>query len=142
MCHLGSRHSILVALVTVGTAVVFTPLRAVEPTQGVAHVGFVHPQSPSTAARGVSVFWEHLRELGYVEGENLVVEARWADGRLEQLPALMAEVLGRKVEVLVTISTPAALAAKKATSTIPIVVAGMADPVGSGLVSSLARPGG
>jgi len=83
-----------------------------------------------------------LRELGYVEGQNLVIESRWAEGQYERLPALMAEVVGQKVDVLVTYSTPAAVAAKRATSTIPIVAAGLGDPVGVGLVSSLAHPGG
>ena len=92
--------------------------------------------------KGVPAFWDRLRELGYVEGQNLIVERRWADGHLERLPALMAEVVGRKVDVLVTYSTPAGIAAKNATSTIPIVVAAMGDPLGIGLVASLARPGG
>ena len=92
-------------------------------------MGFVHPQSPSTASRGVTSFWERLRELGYVEGQNLVIEARWAEGRYDRLPELMAEVIGRKVDVLVTYGTPAAVAAKNATSTIPIVGVAMGDPL-------------
>jgi putative ABC transport system substrate-binding protein len=117
-------------------------LRAVEPVQRVVRVGFVGPASPSTGIRAVTQFWERLRELGYVEGRNLIIEARWAEGRYDRLPELMAEVIGHKVDVLVTYSTPAALAAKTATSTIPIVAAGMGDPVGSRLVTSLSRPGG
>jgi putative ABC transport system substrate-binding protein len=87
------------------------------------------------------MFWQRLRDLGWVEGTNFVVEARWANGRYERLPALMAEVVTRNIDVLVTYSTPGAIAAKKATSEIPIVVASMGDPVGIGLVTSLARPG-
>lgn len=117
-------------------------LRAAEPAQRVVRVGFVDPASRSTGGRAVTQFWERLRELGYVEGQNLVIEARWAEGRYDRLPELMAEVIGRKVDVLVTYSIPAAAAAKNATSTIPIVVAGMGDPIGSRLVASLARPGG
>ena len=117
-------------------------LRAAEPAQRVVRVGFVGTASPSTGGRAVTQFWERLRELGYVEGQNLVIEARWAEGRYDRLPELMAEVIGRKVDVLVTYSTPAAAAAKNATSTIPIVAAGMGDPIGSRLVASLARPGG
>jgi len=98
--------------------------------------------SPSTAPKGLPAFWDRLRELGYVEGQNLTVERRWADGHLERLPALMAEVVGQKIDVLVTYSTPAGVAAKRATSTIPIVVAAMGDPLGIGLVASLAHPGG
>jgi putative ABC transport system substrate-binding protein len=105
-------------------------------------VGFVDPESPSTAARGVTQFWERLRELGYVEGQNLVIESRWAERRYDQLPALMAEVIGQKIDVLVTYSTPAAIAAKNATRTVPIVDALMGDPVGTGLAATLARPGG
>jgi len=113
-----------------------------EPAQNVARVGFVQPQSPSTATRGSKQFWERLHELGWVEGQNLVIEARWADGRYDRLPALMAEVLGRQVDVLVTSGTAAAIAAKNATSTVPIVVGAMGDPLRTGLAASLACPGG
>ena len=116
--------------------------QAVEPTQRVLHIGFVGPESPSTTVRGVDAFWHRLRELGWVEGQNIAIEARWTEGRPERLPVVIAEVIDRKVDVLVTYSTPAAAAASKATKTVPIVVAGMADPVGSGLADSLARPGG
>jgi len=115
---------------------------AADPARKVVRVGFVGPESPSTTVRGVAAFWQRLRELGWVEGQNLVIEARWTEGRAERLPTLLAEVIGSKVDVLVTYSTPAAVAAKKATSTVPIVVAGMADPVSGGLAQSLARPGG
>jgi putative tryptophan/tyrosine transport system substrate-binding protein len=115
---------------------------AAESVQRVVRVGFVDPESPSTTVRGVPQFWERLRELGWVEGHNLVIEARWAEGNYDRLPALMAEVLARNVDVLVTTTTPAAIAAEKATRTVPIVVAAMGDPVGTGLVNSLARPGG
>jgi len=126
----------------VASSFVSRPTRAGEPAQKVARVGFVDPESPSTTVRGVAEFWEHLRELGWVEGQNLTIEARWAEGRYDRLPALMAEVVDKNVDVLVTYSTPGAIAAKKATSTIPIVVAAMGDPIGTGIVTSLARPGG
>jgi len=83
-----------------------------------------------------------LRELGWVEGQNLMVESRWAAGREDRLPALAAELVQLKVDVIVTASTPAARAARRATSIIPIVITFVADPVGSGLVASLNRPGG
>jgi putative ABC transport system substrate-binding protein len=105
-------------------------------------LGFVGPNSPSTDPHALNAFWDRLRELGWIEGQNLVIEARWAGGRFERLPALMAEVIADKVDVLVTYSTPAAIAAKNATSTVPIVVAAMAQPLQSGLATSLARPGG
>ncbi len=116
--------------------------RAAEPAQKVARVGVVQSQSPATATRGAKEFWERLHQLGWVEGQNLVIEERWADGRYERLPALMADVLGRKVDVLVTSGTTAALAAKNATSTVPIVVGAMGDPLRTGLAASLAHPGG
>ena len=112
-----------------------------QPLQKSVRVGFVGTTSAATANRGVPAFWRRLQELGWVEGQNMIVEARWAGGRMETLPTLMVEVLGRNLDVLVTYGTPAAVAAKNASSTVPIVVAGMADPVGAGLMESLARPG-
>ena len=133
--------SFAVALAAV-TLVGFPHIGAANAADKVARLGFVGAEAPSTGLRGVAVFWERLRELGWVEGQNLVIEARWAEGRIDRLPALMAEVLGRKIDVLVTYSTPGAIAAKNATSTIPIVVSSMGDPVSAGLADSLARPGG
>ena len=85
---------------------------------------------------------KRLAELGWVEGRNLQVHTRWAEGQIEGLPRFMAEMVERKVDVILTSGTPAAIAAKNATKTIPIVVASIGDPVGSGLVPSLANPGG
>lgn len=87
-------------------------------------------------------FREELRRLGYTEGQNLVIEYRSANGRFEHLPDLAAELVGLKVDVIVTVVTQATLAAKKATGTIPIVMIGVSNPVRSGLVASLSRPGG
>src|SRR6266852_3182084 len=87
-------------------------------------------------------FLQGLRDLGYVEGRNVVIEYRDAEGKFERLPALAAELVALKVDVIVTANTVAALAAKQATRTLPIVFAAAADPVTSGLVTSLARPGG
>src|SRR6266850_1895987 len=98
-----------------------SPSRAAEPAQKVVRVGFVGPSSPSTAVRAVAQFRERLRELGWIEGQNLVIEERWAEGQYDRLPALMAEVIERKVDVIVTYGTVAAIEAKNATSTIPIV---------------------
>ena len=119
-----------------------SPAQGVEPGQRTVRVGFVNPLSQSALPHAVTNFWDHLRELGWVEGQNLVVELRSADGQVERLPTIMHEVIGRNLDVLVTSGTPAATAAKNATGTVPIVVIGMGDPVGTGLAASLARPGG
>ena len=114
---------------------------AAEPAR-VARLGFVSLFSPSADVRSTNGFWERLRELGWIKGQNLVVEARSAEGHADRLPALMTDVVERKVDVLVTYTTPGAVAAKKATSTVPIVVTNMADPVRSGVTTSLAHPDG
>ncbi len=106
--------------------------RAADPAQRVVRLGLVSPDSPSTAPPSFSAFWERLRELGWIEGQNLIVEQRWAEGHMERLPALMAEVIERNVDVIFTGSTPGAIAAKNATSTIPIVVMRWAIPSAPG----------
>jgi putative tryptophan/tyrosine transport system substrate-binding protein len=104
-------------------------------------VGVLTPESPySSGARNPLI--EGLRELGYVEGRNIRIEYRWAQGNFAQLPGLAAELVRLKVDVIVTVVTQATLAARKETATIPIVMIGVADPVGVGLVQSLAHPGG
>ncbi len=106
----------------------------------VPRIGFLHPGSaPDLWFEG---FRYGLRELGYVEGQNIQLEARWAEGRFERLPDLAAELVRLKVDVIVAVVTQASLAAKTAARTIPIVMAAVGDPVGSGLVASLGRPGG
>jgi putative ABC transport system substrate-binding protein len=90
----------------------------------------------------INALRERLRELGWIEGQNLVLDQYWAEGHIDRLPDLMREALARKPNVLVTASTPGALAAKKATTTVPIVVAAMGDPIQTGVVTNLARPGG
>jgi putative tryptophan/tyrosine transport system substrate-binding protein len=87
-------------------------------------------------------FRQGLRERGYVEGQNIAIDYRWAQGRFERLPALAAELAGLKPTVIVAFVTQSSVAARKATSTIPIVMVAVADPIGAGLVPSLARPGG
>ena len=115
---------------------------AVDPAQKVARLAYVDPYSPSSTPAATSAFWARLQELGWVRGQNLIVETHWAEGRVDRLPALMAEVVADKVDVIVTRGTPATLAAKNATSTIPVVFASMGDPVGTGVAASLAQPGG
>jgi len=98
--------------------------------------------SPALNAANLDAFRRGLRELGYVEGHNFTIEYRTADGRPERFPGLAAELVRLKVDVIVTRGTPAVMAAKNATGTIPVVMAAIADPVLSGVVSSLARPSG
>ena len=108
----------------------------------VPRIGFLSTVSPSTLSSRVDSFRQGLRELGYVEGKNIVIEWRYGDGKLDRLPALAAELVRLKVDVIVTAAPPPTRAAKQATVTIPIVMAFDDDPVGSGFVASLNRPGG
>jgi len=123
-----------------GSAAAAWPLsvRAQQPDR-VRRIGVLLPgprESSMTPTR------DRLRDLGYTEGRDVVLEFRWAEGKLERLPELAAELTGLKVDAIITVSTPAAIAARKATATIPIVFAAVGDPVGANVVPSLARPGG
>jgi len=106
-----------------------------------AKIGFLHFDSAGPSPE-IDAFRQGLRELGYIEGQNMTLELRFAGGRVDALPELAADLVAQKVDVLVTPSTQLSLAAKKATSTIPIVFATVADPVGAGLVANFAHPGG
>ena len=105
-------------------------------------IGMLERTSTAINAANVDSFRQGLRDLGYVEGKSFVIEYRSTDGRDERYPSLAAELVRLKVDLIVTRGTPAALAAKNATATIPVVMAGIGDPVGQGVVASLARPGG
>jgi putative tryptophan/tyrosine transport system substrate-binding protein len=147
--HVGMRpkdttmgYSAVGCIVTLTLSLLGVPLAAAaQPPTHVHRIGVLtgvtREQDPYVGA-----FLEGMRALGYVEGHNLVMEYRGAAGQYERFPALMAELVRLKVDVLITGTNAAALAAKQATTTIPIVMAGISDPVGSGLVASLARPGG
>jgi putative ABC transport system substrate-binding protein len=113
-----------------------------QPAAKIARIGYLGPVSPSAGARLLESFRQGLRELGYVEGQNILIDYRWAEGRPDRFPALAAELIQLRVDAIVTYNNPAVAALKQATRTIPIVVANMGDPVGSGFVASLARPGG
>jgi putative ABC transport system substrate-binding protein len=114
---------------------------AQQPTK-VPRIGYLLAVSPSAAAARTEVFRQGLRELGYVEGEKIVIESRYAEGNLDRLPALAVELVRLKVDIIVTAGGQATRAAKQATATIPIVMTNDPDPVGSGFVASLGRPSG
>ncbi len=105
-------------------------------------IGFLAATSPSVEAARIEAFRQGLRELGYVEGKNIIIEWRWAEGKFDRLPDLAAELVRLNVDVIVTGGSTSSGAAKEVTTTIPIVMAQVNDPVGSGFVASLARPGG
>ena len=127
---------IAVTLLTVGAIA-----EAQQPGK-VPRIGFLAAAATSAVAARIEVFRHGLRELGYIEGKNIVVEWPSAEGKPDRLPALAAELVRLKVDVIVTGGPTATRAAKEATSTIPIVMTQDSDPVGSGFVTSLARPGG
>jgi putative tryptophan/tyrosine transport system substrate-binding protein len=104
-------------------------------------IGFLGA-APSIESQRIAAFVQRLRELGWIDGRNLAIEYRWAEGRNERYTEIAAELVRLKVDVIVTVATPATLAAKQATTVIPIVFLTASDPVGTGLVASLARPGG
>ena len=135
------KKEILVLLLTTILLITVPPAEAQQQAK-VGKIGWLSigsDSSPGSTIRGVP---PELRALGYVEGKNIAFDYRYADNKLDRLPALAEELVGLKVDVLVTPGTPAAIAAKNATRTIPIVFFRVADPVSLGLVDSLARPGG
>jgi putative ABC transport system substrate-binding protein len=126
-----------------GGAAMTWPLAARAQQAGkVPRIGFLGLASPSTYAARLEAFRLGLRDFGYVENANITIEYRWAQGRYERLPELAAELVRSKVDLIVTHATPGSLAAKRAPTTIPIVMALIGDPVAVGIVTSVARPGG
>jgi putative ABC transport system substrate-binding protein len=132
------RISIIVAVLLLTTP---SAVRA-QPVGKVYRIGMLETRSTALNAANIDAFRQGLRELGYKEDQNLEILYRSSDGRDERFPGLASELVHSKVDLILTRGTPAALAAKSATRTIPVVMAGIGDPVGSGLVDSLGRPGG
>jgi putative tryptophan/tyrosine transport system substrate-binding protein len=130
-------------LATIGGMAAMWPLaaRAQQPAK-VPIVGYLGATTPSAQSQWTAAFVQRLRELGWIEGRTIAVEYRWTEGRTERAAEIVAEFVQRKVDVIITSGTGMVLAAKQATSVIPIVFAATGDPVGTGLVTSLARPGG
>jgi ABC-type uncharacterized transport system substrate-binding protein len=116
--------------------------RAQQPAAKVPRIGFLGNSTAALEANLVGPFRDGLRALGYEEGRNIAIEYRWAEGKYERFPALIAELIALNVDVIVTAGTPASLAVKQATASIPLVMIAVGEPVATGLVASLARPGG
>ena len=127
---------------SVAGALLALPFAARAQQKAMPVIGILSTAAPPGSTPFMAAFRQGLSEAGYVEGRNLAIEYRWSEGHYDRLPALAADLVGRKVDLIMASSPPSALAAKGATSTIPIVFRGGSDPVGDGLVASLARPGG
>src|SRR3990167_1900486 len=143
--ELGRRIQNLKWLGIVAIGVTFVMCGAVAQAQQrgkVPRIGFLGNSTAALEANLVGPFRDGLRDLGYVEGQNILIEYRWAEGKYERFPPLIAELIASKVELIVPAGPPATLALKKATTSIPLVMVAVGDPVGTGIVASLNRPGG
>jgi putative ABC transport system substrate-binding protein len=118
-----------------------SPINAQQPGR-VFRIGILDPSTAAGSAGLVKAFRQELNKLGWIEGRNITIEYRFAEQKLERLPDLAADLVRLKIDLIVVVGTPAGLAAKKATTSIPIVFTNAGDPVAAGLVTSLARPGG
>ena len=129
-------------LISLGAALAWSlPARAQLP-RTMCRIGFLGNSTATLEANLIEPFRQGLRDLGYEEGRNITIEYRWAEGKYERLPALIAELVALNLDVMVTAGTPATLAVKKAAISVPLVMAAIGDPVGAGVVPSLARPAG
>jgi putative ABC transport system substrate-binding protein len=137
-----TRREVLATLVTIVATAARPPAASAQSRDKARLIGWLTGGSPKSHATLLEAFREGLREHGWIEGRNIRLELRWAEGNLERLPSLAGELVRLKPDVIVTAAQPVHLAVRKETSTIPIVMATGADPLGAGLVASLARPGG
>lgn len=134
-----NRRDTVLALLALSAA----PLAAeAQQAAKVPRIGFLGNSTAALEANLVGPFREGLRDLGYVEGRNILIEYRWAEGKYERFPALIGELIALKVDVIVTAGIPATLAVRKAATSVPLVMVAVADPVATGIVASLNRPGG
>ncbi len=120
-CWLGSKKSVVLTLVMLVVANVLVLSRTAHPDEKVVRIGFVSPESPAADIPAKKTFWQRLRELGWIEGQNLVAERRWVEGRTDRLPGIMADLIDRGVDIIVAGGTPAVVAAARATKTVPNV---------------------
>jgi len=127
--------------ITLGVAAVALPQVASAQQQKLPSIGFLGPLTSSAMSQWTAAFVQRLSELGWIDGRTVAIEYRWGDGNSERFPEIVTEFVRLKVSVIVTGGTAAVIAAKQATSIIPIIFGSVADPVGTGLVASLARPG-
>src|SRR5262244_147505 len=133
----------LTLIVTLALGALAAPIiSGAQPAARIPRIGVLHPGAPATSSHFAAAFTEGLRELGYLEGQNIVVERRFGEAKAERLSDIAAELVRLKVDVIVTSTDPGIAAVKQQTQTIPIVMANSTDPVGTGFVASLAHPGG
>ena len=133
------RKSVLRSILFTGVVLVAAVTVEAQQPKKIPRIGVLVPTSPSIYAARIKAFQQGLHEHGYIDGKNIMLEYRYAEGKVERFPELATELIGLKIDVMVTASEGTVRAAKKASSTIPIVFATVSDPVGSGLVASLAR---
>jgi putative ABC transport system substrate-binding protein len=138
---MNTRRAGAIATLCLGILAVSALAQAQAPS-GVPRIGFLGNSTAALEANLIGPFREGLRDLGYVEGQNIMIEYRWAEGNYARFPALTGELIALKVDAIVTAGTPATLAVKKATTSVPLVMIAVGDPVGTGIVPSLRLPGG
>jgi ABC-type uncharacterized transport system substrate-binding protein len=137
-----SRRVVLVAALVMSVVLARAGAAQVPQAGKLPRIGFLGNSTAALEANLVGAFRDGLRAFGYVEGRTIAIDYRWAEGRYDRFPALIAELIAARVDVIVTAGTPAALAVKKATSSVPLVMIAVGDPVGTGLVPSLSQPAG